>query len=430
MCVTREFGWKSAGAALLSFAALALPPSARAEGERLAPHTKLRVSVVQWVPSKGEYQRWEAVGGDFTVAANGTISLPLVGALNVSELDGAELGAKIAEQIKARTGLINTPDATVEILEYPPIYMVGSITTPGEYKFRPGMTVLQALALSGGRFRAAQDGGGKGEIGLLGELQNLRDEILRTVGRVARLQAERAGAAEITFPTELTSHEKEKTAAEVMAQERVIFEARRNGLQRQLDNLAELQTLFTAEIGVLDKKTEMLDSRLKTVGEELAGVKSLVERGIATVSRRSELEFAVANLQSNRLDEVTAVMRARQNLSEAQRNALSLRDRHQTEVSTELQDAQANLERLKIKEDVAKKVLIISDIPSSGEKRDENAVEPELSFTIVRQGQDKTEEFTASESTALMPGDVVKVAITAPPPKKQVTGSSTVGAVQ
>jgi len=381
-----------------------------AESFPITPQTSLRVTVVQWVPAKGEYQRWDAVGGEFTVSSAGTLSMPLVGSIDIAGLDSTTLASKIAQQLKEKVGLISAPDATVEILDYPPLYIVGSVAKPGEYKFRPGLSVLQALALSGGRFRLTTEGGDKGQISMLGELQSLREDILRTLGRIARLRAESSGAKEVQFPEEFTSSGN-KMASEIMAQEKVIFDARRNALDRQLQNLAELRDLFTAEINVLEQKASSLEARIKTVGDELAGVKSLVERGIATVSRRTELEFAVANLQSNRLDEVTAVMRARQNLSEATRNSLSLKDKHQTDVSTELQEAQANLERLRIKEDVLRKILIISDSSSSDRSSKQEAVEPELSFTIVRNTDGKAEEFPAAEATLLMPGDVVKVAI-------------------
>ncbi|MBF9233918.1 polysaccharide biosynthesis/export family protein [Microvirga alba] len=412
MWTSDKVAWKYAKLTLAGVAfAIALPGFAHADRYPLAPQTKLRVTVVQWIPSKGEYQKWEPVGGEYVVSAAGTIALPLVGSMDVAELDSAELATEIAERLKAKTGLINTPDATVEILEYPPIYMVGSVTTPGGYQFKPGMTVLQALALSGGRYRSSTEGGSKGEIGMLGELQEVHNDILRTLGRIARLQAESADAKEIHFPRELTGSSDDKVSAEIMTQEQIIFSTRKNGLQRQLDNLSELRSLFSSEIEILGTKTETLDKGIKLVEDELAGVKSLVERGIATVSRRSELERAVASLQSNRLDEVTAAMRARQNLSEATRNSLSLRDKQQTDISTDLQEAQANLDRLKIKEDVLKKVLIVSGSSMANDRQNEDTAEPSLSFTVVRRVQGRIEETVASESTPLLSGDVVKVTI-------------------
>jgi len=416
--------------AAIAFGLLAAwPLASHADTYPIAPQTKLRVSVVQWVPSKGEYQPWGAIGGEFTVSSTGTLSLPLVGTISTGTMDNVELAAKISDQLKDKTGLISAPNTTIEILEYPPIYIVGSVTTPGEYKFRPGMTVLQALALSGGRYRATTQDGDKGQIGMLGDLQSFREDILRTLARISRLEAESSSAKDISFPTDLTSRAGDPTVAEVMAQERIVFNARRNELSRQLESLDELRKLFTSEIDILEKKTETLDSRIKLVSDELAGVRSLVERGIATVSRRSELELAVSNLQSNRLDEITAAMRARQNLSEATRNALSLKDKHQTSVSVELQEAQANLERLKIKEDVVKKVLVVSGTSPISESKRENTVEPNLTFTIVRQSEGKAEEISASEQTPLKPNDVVKVALSEPAGKRP-TNSTVSGLTQ
>lgn len=416
--------------AAIAFGLLAAwPLASHADTYPIAPQTKLRVSVVQWVPSKGEYQPWGAIGGEFTVSSTGTLSLPLVGTISTGTMDNVELAAKISDQLKDKTGLISAPNTTIEILEYPPIYIVGSVTTPGEYKFRPGMTVLQALALSGGRYRATTQDGDKGQIGMLGDLQSFREDILRTLARISRLEAESSSAKDISFPADLTSRAGDPTVAEVMAQERIVFNARRNELSRQLESLDELRKLFTSEIDILEKKTETLDSRIKLVSDELAGVRSLVERGIATVSRRSELELAVSNLQSNRLDEITAAMRARQNLSEATRNALSLKDKHQTSVSVELQEAQANLERLKIKEDVVKKVLVVSGTSPISESKRENTVEPNLTFTIVRQSEGKAEEISASEQTPLKPNDVVKVALSEPAGKRS-TNSTMSGLTQ
>ncbi|MCB8818933.1 polysaccharide biosynthesis/export family protein [Microvirga rosea] len=405
--------------------AILLVVPAFAETRSLVPQTRLRVTVIQWVPSKGEYQQWGPVGGEFTVSATGTISMPIVGTVSVDEMDNVELAAKIAELLKEKTGLISAPTTNVEILDYPPIYIVGSVTTPGEYKFKPGMTVLQALALSGGRFRTSTEEGGKGQISMLGELQSYREDILRMLGRIARLQAESNGAKDIQFPAELTSISNDKIAFDVMSQERIVFEARKNELKRQLESLEELKNLFVSEISLLEKKTETLDNRIKLVSDELAGVRSLVERGIATVSRRSELELAVSNLQSNRLDEITATMRARQSLSETTRNALSLRDKHQTDVSVELQEAQANLERLKIKEDVVRKILVVSDAPAFGKRSTDNTLEPEMNFTIVRHIDDSIQELSASEQTLLEPRDVLKVAISEPVKRRSADASGT-----
>jgi protein involved in polysaccharide export with SLBB domain len=397
--------------ACTSFVLLALSAFHANAGDVLPPQTKLRVSVVQWVPAKGEYQQWSAVNGDYVVSAAGTITLPLIGSITASKVSNTELASTIAEQLKAKTGLLNVPDATVEILDYPPIYVVGVVAKSGEYKYRPGLTVLQAFALSGGQYRLPLEGAQKSDVDLIGDLQIVRDDILRTIGRIARLQAEGAGDKEIRFPKELTESPNKKTATDVMNQERVVFEARKNGLNRQLENLSELRSLFAAEVDNLGKKAEALDKTIRVAEDELTSVRALFEKGIATVSRRSEIERVVAGLQADRLDDATVTMRTRQNLSESTRNAVGLRDQRAIDVSIELNEAQANIQRLRVREDVLEKTLVLATASSSSKDRNKDQVEPSLSFTIIRQVQAGTDEIVADETTALLPGDVVKVAL-------------------
>ncbi len=162
-----------------------------------------------------------------------------------------------------------------------------------------------------------------------------------------------------------------------MAQERLVFTTRARELDRQLTTIAETKRLFSAEIDVLSEKAAALDRNIKLVEDELTNVKGLVERGVATVSRRSELERAVAALQANRLDQITATMRARQNVSEATRSDLSMRDRRQTDIASELQDAQATLERSRVKEDIIVKTLVLTGTSILAD-RSKSVMEPDF----------------------------------------------------
>ncbi|ANY83210.1 hypothetical protein BB934_28430 (plasmid) [Microvirga ossetica] len=399
-----------AAAFIIALSAM-LPRQALAERLALVPQMKLRVNIVQWVPSKGEYQHWDSVSGEFVVSTDGTVTLPLLGTFAVTEFDTRELASEIVERFKTKAGLLDAPDATVDVVEYPSIFLVGSVAAPGAKPFRPGLTVLQALSLGGGVFRPDSNSGLTGQLATVGELEDVRSQILRHTARLSRLRAEMAGDKEISFPPEMKVGSDEAVLVEIVAQEKIIFRARRNALERQLQNLAELQGLLSSEIDILGQKTQALEGSIKLSENELSDVKSLVDRGIATVSRRSELERAVAALRSDRLDQITAIMRGRQSISEAMRSEVGLRDKFQTDVSTELQDVQASLERLRIKEEVLKKTLVLTPATSSNGGMALSSADPELSFAVVRKTKDRVEEFAASERTVLAPNDVVKVTL-------------------
>src|SRR5262245_39910722 len=85
---------------------------ASAQPYRLAPDTKMAIAVVQWNPSKGEYQRWDALGGTFVVSPDGTIGLPVIGRLQVDDKSSAEVAARIAAELRDRAGLLSTPEVT------------------------------------------------------------------------------------------------------------------------------------------------------------------------------------------------------------------------------------------------------------------------------------------------------------------------------
>jgi len=392
------------GAATVAMAAGGWSGSAWSAG--LAPQTKIRLTVVQWMPAKGEYEQWGALGGEFVVTQAGTVVLPVIGAVPVANLDGAGLAAEVAKRLQARIGLVNKPDTTVEILQYPPIYVVGDVTTPGEYRFHDGLTVLQALALSGGAFRSEADKSSQDQIKLVGELRGVETNIVRSMARIARLEAETRQDKEITFPAVPQSGMDGQVVREIFAQERIIFATRANEIDRQAKSLAELRDLLTAEIDVLQEKIKTAEESITSAQNELSGVKVLVEKGIAVTSRQTDLERALAGFRTDRLDQVTAVMRARQAITEATRNLDGLRDKQRTEIAGELQQERANLEQLTLKRETAQKVLL--EILASS-PRAADAEERPLVYAITRNTEGRVEEISARETTALAPGDVVKV---------------------
>lgn len=398
----RYFLMQGMSAAALA-AALLVPLPARAADTPLAPQTKLRVTVVQWMPMKGAYEQWTALGGEFTVGSDGTVTLPVVGAVPVNEAGSTALADEISKRLQASIGMVDKPNTTVEIVEFPPVYVVGDVKTPGSYAYRAGMNVLQALALGGGEMRAGlthtQD-----QIKIVGELRGLESEILRVSARIARLRTEMDGGREIDFGPEPAEAASRALAGEIQTQERMILSTRANELDRQAKSLNELRELLNAEIQVLEQKIVATDQGVAAVERELKGVTTLVQKGIAVASRQSDLERNLASYRADRLDQVTAVMRARQGVAEATRNLDGLQDKRQTDIASELQKEQAALEQAQLRKDVTQRLLLELLASSPSGSGDDAA-----SFAIVRQRDGRAVELPAEEATALRPGDVVKV---------------------
>lgn len=405
ICARRQTlhrGWVgliAIGAAMIAGAADAAP---------LPPRTKIKLTVVQWMPTKGTYEQWGSIGGEFAVSEAGTISLPVLGSIPVGDLDDTGLAADIAKRLKEKIGLVEAPTATVEVLDYAPIYVVGDVNKPGEYRFNAALTVLQALAMSGGEIRPTGVFQSSLDITrLIGDLKELDDSILRSSARIERLQAEMSGAKDVDFSK--LSNKDDQFAAAVYGQEQVILAARNNALGRKSKSLLELRDLLTEEIHVLDEKTKSTDANIKSVQEQVDSTTALVAKGALVATRQAEVERALRSYQDDRLDITTAIMRARQSISQTTRDLQALYDERQTEVASELQAERATLVQLKVKRETSQKLLMdnlsaVAGSPGQNEK-------PVVSFTVVRRDNDGVTQIDASETTALLPGDVVKVTL-------------------
>ncbi|EJC63492.1 periplasmic protein involved in polysaccharide export [Rhizobium leguminosarum bv. viciae WSM1455] len=377
---------------------------ALADDTAFTPQTKIRLTIVQWMQSKGQYERWDALGGEYTVSDEGAVFLPFLGSVSVGNRDNTSLTNEIAKRLQEKIGLVQPPAVTIEILEYPPIYVVGDVTTPGQYKFRSGLTVLQSLAMSGGPFRATSLQQSQ-TIKLAGELREIDHSLLRSTAKLARLQAEMTGAKEITFDRMLGVDQQYATG--IYNEERVIFQARANALDRQSKALTELRDLLNSEVGMLGEKVQGSEDNIKSIEDQLTSVKTLVSKGLTVSSRQLDLERLLTTYRSDRLDLVTAIMRGRQAISETTRNLEGLYDTRRSEVASELQSEQASLDQLKLKREMTQK-LLLDDLAAGGSSNISGEALP-LTFTVSRRNEGQVRQFQASETTALIPGDVVRV---------------------
>ena len=97
------------------------------------------------------------------VATNGTISMPLLGQVNVKGLTVIEVEQKLSTLLV--NGYLKKPDVTISISEYRPFYINGEVKQPGSYPYRRDLTIEKAVALAGGFTARAS----KSSISLLSE---------------------------------------------------------------------------------------------------------------------------------------------------------------------------------------------------------------------------------------------------------------------
>jgi polysaccharide export outer membrane protein len=90
----------------------------------------------------------DGISGSYLVDAGGNVNLPLIGGVAARGYTTRELAATIAERL--RRGYVREPHVTVAIEAYRPFFILGEVTTPGQYPYVPNMTVENAVAIGGG----------------------------------------------------------------------------------------------------------------------------------------------------------------------------------------------------------------------------------------------------------------------------------------
>ncbi len=90
----------------------------------------------------------EGITGTYMVDAGGSVSMPLIGAVPARGFTTQQLSSMIADRLKQ--GYVREPHVTVEIASYRPFFILGEVTTPGQYPYVPNMTAENAIAIAGG----------------------------------------------------------------------------------------------------------------------------------------------------------------------------------------------------------------------------------------------------------------------------------------
>src|SRR5579863_6636244 len=97
------------------------------------------------------------LSNSFSVDGAGNISMPLIGLVRANGLTTADL-ERVVEQ-RLRNGFVRDPRVSIEVEAYRPFFVLGEVTTAGQYPFINGMTVQNAVAVGGGFTPRGYQGG-------------------------------------------------------------------------------------------------------------------------------------------------------------------------------------------------------------------------------------------------------------------------------
>ena len=139
-----------------------LPPAACSPGSDL-PMLAAKPDVSSYHLGPGDRLEIKVLGADeltgqYSVKDDGTIRMLMVGEITAAGFTPEQVQTKIEDKLKAGR-FITQPHASVAVLTYRPLYIVGEVASPGGYSHVSGMKVLSAVAAAHGYtyYRANQE---------------------------------------------------------------------------------------------------------------------------------------------------------------------------------------------------------------------------------------------------------------------------------
>ncbi|WP_245572017.1 HlyD family type I secretion periplasmic adaptor subunit [Brevundimonas aveniformis] len=218
---------------------------------------------------------------------------------------------------------------------------------------RQGQVLVE---ISAGELRAAERG--------------LTGQVLALLAQRSRLVAERDGLRSVPTPPEFQalSGDDVALANEALALQRQQFSARGGSRGNEIGVLSQRVEQLNQQIIGLDRQIASNREQSRLIGEELAGMQSLADRGFAPLNRVRALERQAAALDGEEGALRAQVARAQEAIGETRLQMLGVGSQTDEEVADLLRQVQVQLDELNPRLTAAREQLARAQVraPASG----------------------------------------------------------------
>lgn len=380
----------------------ALPASVLADDYRLGVSDRVKIKV----------QEWPDLGGEYAVTSEGFVSLPLIGNIDAVGLRLSDLAQEISDRIQRRSEGAERALTAVEIAQYRPFSIMGDVQRPGQYPYRPGLTVVEAISIAGGYYRP--------ELGLIrlgrdvavasGEIRTESAKLNRLIAREARLSATLDGREDIPLPPELAKQKNDPEISAVVKNEQSAFAletATRRSEQAALD---DIKSLYQNEIGSLRGNVQALRQEQDSIGTQLNKMRSMAANGLALAPTMFALERSFAQVASQQMATETAIVRAEESITLAEQHAFQAQQERRRIATKDLEKTRDEIADARAKIVTATQLLHEAQTSAPAEARERSSQNDERSgFIILRRDSQAMRVVVADETTLVAPDDVIKI---------------------
>ncbi|WP_206185539.1 HlyD family type I secretion periplasmic adaptor subunit [Sphingosinicella sp. CPCC 101087] len=178
--------------------------------------------------------------------------------------------------------------------------------------------------------------------------RGLTGEMIALQAQRARLLAERDRLGSVPEPREFArlSPADKELADDAMRGQRLLFEARRSSRSTERGVLNQRSLQQSQQINGYDHQIRSNREQRRLIGEELSGLRQLVDRGFVSTNRIRALERTAAELDGNYGAYQADIARMGETVGETRLQMVSLDRNLMEEVATQLREVQVRLDEL------------------------------------------------------------------------------------
>ena len=358
---------------------------------------------------------------DAAVGPEGAVSLPLVGEVSAAGRTLADLRAEVRSRISQKelrfhTGNVGTsevlwPDqVSLSVVEFRPVFLDGDVAKPGAQRFKPGMTVRQALSMAGGldvlRFR--MDNPFIEASDLRGAYEGAWIDEARERIRLDRLRVELGDGPRAAAPDAVDPPVPKRVLGQLRDVEAATLKARLDDDDEQRAHLASLVAQYDADIAILMKTHGTEADGMQYDEAEFKRVDDLYKQGTLPLVRVVEARRVMLLSATQALQSQVEIEQARKEREIARRKQESFdADRRKT-LLAQIQDSQAKLFGLQTRlSSIADKLLYVGALKTQLRR---GAAGGGVVMTLHRSGEAAR---PVDEDAELQPADVVEISLKA-----------------
>jgi protein involved in polysaccharide export with SLBB domain len=361
---------------------------------------------------KIKVQEWPDLTGEYAVNPDGVVSLPLIGNINVVGLNLNDLAREISDRLQRRSGGAEQAFAAVEIAQYRPFAILGDVQKPGQYPYQPGLTVLEAISLAGGYYRA--DGLARRDVALAtGDINTQKAKLNRLIAHEARLKAVLDRREDIPLPPELAKLKDDRAVSAMMKNEQAALALENEMKRTEREAFEAVRSLYQNEIGSLRGQVEALSQEKESIGTQLNQLRAMAAKGLALSPTMFALERSFAQVSNEQMIAETAIVRANENITLAEQRMNELQQERDRVNSKDLQQTRDELAEAHAKIGATTLLLDEAEIDAAHQLSPDDE---RPHFIILRRDGDTIKQVLADETTFVSPDDVIKIPTVRLPP--------------